>query len=206
MKFSAVLHLKRKDPQDVSQLCDNVITGLTDNATIYSEPNPTIADLTTENTTLINLLKLKDGSKLKNQIIVDQTDVVYALLKNELLYVNKVADGDRALILFSGFDSNNEPVSHGIPGKAVIKRVEDGSFRCSAKIYAEKVDEADRYKLEVTTTPSDSTSWKTALDPASLHHLEIKNLVRGQEIFIRFTGGNTHGWGIPSKYVSFIPR
>jgi len=40
---------------------------------------------------------------------------------------------------------------------------------CSAKIYAEKTDDADRYKVEVTTTPTDSESWKTVLDPASLY-------------------------------------
>lgn len=117
-----------------------------------------------------------------------------------------MCDGDRVKILLSGFDSNNEPVSHGIPGKAVIKRIEDGTSACSAKIYAEKLEEADRCKVEVSTTPSDSASWVTVLDPASLYHLEIENLERGQEIFIRLVGGNTHDWGISSNYSSFIPR
>jgi hypothetical protein len=206
MKFKAVLHLPRKDPQEVYQLCSRVITGLTDNASTFSEPDPTIANLTTENTKLINLLNLKDGSKQKNQTIVDQTEVVLDLLRIEQLYVNRVANGDRALILLSGFDSNNEPVAHDIPGKAIIRRVVDGSKRCSAKVYAERLDDADRYKLEVSATPTDSYSWETVLDPASLYHLEIGNLERGQEIFIRLTGGNAHGWGTASEYASFIPR
>jgi hypothetical protein len=87
----------------------------------------------------------------------------------------------------------------------VIKRIEDGSTVCSAKIYAEKCDEADRYKVEITTTPNDPNSWRTVLEPASFNILEINGLVRGQELFIRITGGNNHSWGDPREFVSLYP-
>jgi hypothetical protein len=35
---------------------------------------------------------------------------VIHLIKSEMNYVNKVADGDKSIILLSGFDCNEEPV------------------------------------------------------------------------------------------------
>jgi hypothetical protein len=203
---TAVLHLKNKEPKKVFDLAGKVTTGLTENATTFVDPDPSIESISTENTKLGNLINSKDGSKQKNQAISEQAVVVYNLLKSATAYVSKVAAGDRSIILLSGFDCSDDPVTHGIPGKAVIKRVEDGSSVCSVKIYADKLDGADRYKVEITTTPNDASSWKTVLDPASLRNLEFGGQVRGQEIYIRLTGGNTHGWGIPSEYVIFIPR
>ena len=200
------MHIKGKEANKVNQLCEKVATGISENPTIFTNPDPPLEVMNREKDKLVTLISQKDGSKLKNQLIADQVVVVYGILKQEQAYVNKVADGDRSIILLSGFDSNDEPVQRDIPGKAVIKRIEDGRMACSAKIYAEKCDEADHYKVEITTTPNDPNSWRTVLDPASLHNLEISNLVRGQEIFIRITGGNNRGWGTPSEFVSFIPR
>jgi hypothetical protein len=204
--FIAVLHLKYKEPLKVYQLGGRVITSLTANKTTYATPDPTVALLTTENNKLDTLIKSKDGSKQKNQAIEDQTVVVYNLLKTLVAYVNKIANGDRATILLSGFDSNDEASEHDMPGKVIVKRIEDGSTVNSAKIYIEPLEYADRYKVEISSTPNDSTSWKTVLDPASLNHIEITNLTHGQELYIRVTGGNTHGWGIPSDWINFIPR
>ena len=205
-KPTAVLHLKSKSATDVYQLGGQVGTNMGANSTIFPDPDPTLTVFNAEVTKLDLLMKSKDGSKQKNQAIQDQTDEVYDMLKSEMIYVNKVADGDRSIILLSGFDCSEEPVTHDIPGKALIKRVEDGSVACSAKVFVVALFGADRYKIEITTTPDDPASWKTVLDYGALNRMEIRNLVRGQEIHIRVTGGNTHGWGIPSEVVSFIPR
>jgi hypothetical protein len=66
--------------------------------------------------------------------------------------------------------------------------------------------EADRYKVETTTTPDDAESWETELDYGSLKKLEIRDKAAAQKIYIRVYGGNTHGWGPPSEPMSFIPR
>ena len=204
--FTAVLHLKSKDPQKVYQLAGKVSSNLTTNATIFTDPDPKMADFTTEVTKLDTLIKSKDGSKQKNQAIEDQTNVVYGMLKALIIYTNKVANGDKTIVLLSGFDCNNEPASRQIPGKGLIKRVEDGSVVCSAKIYVESLPDADRYKIEITSNLAEPSSWKTLLDFGSLNRLEIRDLLRGQEIYIRVSGGNTWGWGVPSEPVAFIPR
>jgi hypothetical protein len=203
---SAVLHLKNKDPQKVYNLAGKVHTGIEASKTTFTTPDPTMEAFGTEVTKLDTALKAKDGSKLKNQTIADQTEVVYSMLKSLIIYVNKVADGDMAIILLSGFDCNSEPAQHDIPGKALIKRLEDGSVSCSVKIYMDALADADRYKVETTSTPEDADSWETQIDFGSLKKLEIRDLVAAQKIYIRVSGGNTHGWGVPSEPVAFIPR
>jgi hypothetical protein len=75
---------------------------------------------------------------------------------------------------------------------------------CSAKIFLDAL--ADRYKVEITTTPNDPESWKTFIDFGGLNRLEIRDLVAAQKIYIRVSGGNTHGWGLPSEPMVCIPR
>jgi hypothetical protein len=205
-KNSAVLHLKGKDPQKTYNLGGRVSTSMEASKSVFPAPNPTLEAFGTELTKLDSAIKAKDGSKIKAQAIIDQTDVVYGMLKLLVFYVNVVADGDIAIILQSGFDCNNEPVQHDVPDKAVIKRIEDGSTPCSAKIYMDSLFNADRYKVETTLTPNDDESWETVIDFGGLTRLEIKDLVALQKIYFRVSGGNTHGWGSPSEPMAFIPR
>jgi len=203
---TAVLHLKSKDPQKIYNLSGRVSTSLDAAQTTFPNPDPPLDIFKTEITKLDTSIKAKDGSKIKAQAVTDQADVVYSMLKSLIIYVNKVADGDISIILLSGFDCNNEPMQHDIPGKAVIRRLEDGSVPCSVKIYMDALPDADRYKVETTTTPDDPESWETEIDYGSLKRLEIRNLTAVQKIYIRVSGGNTHGWGTPSEPMAFIPR
>jgi len=203
---TAVLHLKSKDPQKVYNLSGKVNTSMVAAKSTFTNPDPTMEEFGAEIIKLDTAIKSKDGSKLKNQTILDQTDVVFGQLKSLLIYVNKVADGDMAIILLSGFDCNNEPVQRGIPGKALIKRLEDGSVPCSVKIFMDALPDADRYKVETSSTPDDAESWETEIDFGGLKKLEIRDLAAGQKIYIRVSGGNTHGWGTPSEPMVFIPR
>ena len=101
MKTStAVLHLKSKHPQKVYNLAGKVNSNMVANSLIFTSPDPTMADFGAEVTKLDTALKEKDGSKVKNQAIIDQVEVVYAMLKLLLIYVNKVANGDVSVILF----------------------------------------------------------------------------------------------------------
>ena len=202
----AVLHLKNKDPQKVYNLAGKVSTNMVANKLVFPNPDPTMEAFGVEITKLDACIKAKDGSKQKNQALADQAEVVHGMLKSEIIYVNKVADGDKTIILLSGFDCNEDSTVKDIPGKVLIKRIEDGSVSCSAKIYIEALADADRYKIETATALTEVTDWKTVLDFGALNKLEIRNLIRGREIYIRVTGGNTHGWGMPSEPVVFITR
>ena len=203
--WTAVLHLKYKDSTSVNQLASKVLTNMSANQATFQNIEPALNEVNDENVKLANAISAIDGTE-KAQLALDaQTEVVYNLLKDLIVYVNKVAKGNQAVIILSGFDYNNEPVEHDIPGKALIKRIVDGSTPCSAKIHLDAVPDADRYRVETSTTPHDAESWKWALD-AARNKLELQKLERGKELFIRVTAGNTHGYGIPSESVGFIPR
>lgn len=202
----AVLHLRTKVPSRVLHLAGKVHLNMTTNVETFPNPDPDMKELDTELTKLGDLLSSKDGRKVINQSIVDQTDVVHAVLKNLCVYVNTVAKGDKMTIVLSGFDCSKDAATRPLPEKAVIKRIEDGRVRCSAKIYIYVLPNANRYKVEITTDLNNPAGWRTVLDHGSLNTLEIGDLGYLQETYIRVTGGNTHGWGVPSEPVLFVPR
>ena len=205
-KSLAVLHLRTKVPSRVLHLAGKVQLNMTTNVETFPQPDPTMEKLDAELTKLGDILSSKDGRKVINQSIVDQTDVVHALLKNLCIYVNTVAKGDKMTIVLSGFDCSKDAVTRPLPDKAMIKRIEDGRVRCSAKIYIYVLANANRYKVEITTDLNNPAGWRTVHDHGSLNTLEIGDLTYLQETYIRVTGGNTHGWGVPSEPVLFVPR
>jgi len=202
--FTAVLHCTVRDTEKLYHLAQRVHISLSSNLDLFVNPNPDLDKLQAEFSKMGNCLNAKDGSKQKNQAITDQTVVLCTLLKDYIVYVNKIAQGDRAIILLSGFDYNDEPAIREIPARALIKRIEDGSTPCSFKVYAERVDGADRYKVE-TATNIDGP-WTTVTDHASLRNMEMRDQTRGLTIYIRISGGNTLGWGPPSEPAAFMPR
>ncbi|MBB3187517.1 hypothetical protein [Microbacter margulisiae] len=204
--YAAVLHLRNKNPQAVAELGGRVAAHLEAHKDIFPAPDPAPALLEAEAEKLSASIAAKNGSRLINLNVKNQAVVVRALLKAEIFYVNKVAQGDRKTILLSGFDCNNDPVLRSIPGKAVIRRVKDGNTACSVKIFVEPLADADHYKVEITTTPDDPDSWRAVFDYVSLKKLELRDLPRAKEICIRVSGGNIYGWGTPSEMVSFLPR
>lgn len=205
-KSLAVLHLRTKVPSKVFQLAGKVHLNMTTNVEAFPHPDPDMEELDAELTKLGDLLSWKDGGKVINQSIADQTDIVHKLLTNLCVYVNTVARGDKMTIVLSGFDCSKDPATRPLPEKALIKRVEDGKVRCSAKIYIYVLANANRYKVEITTDLNNPAGWRTVLDHGSLNTLEIGDLTYLQETYFRVTGGNTHGWGVPSEPVLFVPR
>ena len=204
--YTAVLHIKNRAPQSVAALGGRVDTSMTAHQEEFPDSDPPMEEFGKEVEQLDTLIKEKDGSKIKNQAILDQTNVVYAMLKLRLNYVNKVAKGDKAIILLSGFECNNDPVSRDVPEKALIRRIEDGSVLSSAKIYMDPLPNADRYKVETAASLTEPINWRSVLDYGSLNKLGIGGLARRQEIHIRVTGGNRHGWGLSSEPMVFFPR
>jgi hypothetical protein len=205
--FVAVLHIgSSKDSQNVYLVGGRVYTALSANTTTFKTPDPALTIVLPELTKLDSLIKSQDGSDKLVQALQNQSELVYKMLKNLCFYVNTVADGDKTIIGLSGFDCKSEASQHNIPEKVIIKRIDNGSVEHSAKIYIIKPAEADRYNVEITTTPADDNSWKMVLNAVPSINLEITGLTRGQEIWTRVKAGNTHGWGPFSDVVAFVPQ
>jgi len=205
--FVAVLHLgSSKDSANIYLVGGRVYTAMMANQSTFTNPDPALADFLIELTALDTLLKSQDGSTKLAQALANQSESVYNYLKSLCFYVNKVANGDKTIIGLSGFDCKLEANQHNIPEKAIIKRIENGSTEHSAKIYCFLLDDADRYNVDISSTPNDASSWKQVLNAVSSKRLEVSGLIRGQEQWFRISGGNTHGWGPHSDAVGFVPQ
>lgn len=202
----AVLHIKVKNPVKVNQLAGHVHTTMTTNKALFPLAVSTLEVLRSENDKLGAMILEDNGSKLARETILAQTDVALGVLRDLVFYVNKAAQGDKVIVLSSGFDCTNDPVLiTEVPAKAVIRRISDGATSCSIKVYADAVPGADRYKLEIASDVNNPV-YVVYTDHAVVTGLEAKDLTRGQEILVRVTAGNSKGWGDPSDPSSFIPR
>jgi hypothetical protein len=205
-KSEAVLHIRTaKEVKKVATLGKRVTTGMGDNPTVFTEPDPNLVTIDAETNALNGLIaEAESGDRATIEARNAKAETVYDLLKSEIAYVNKVANGDRAIILLSGFDANDEAAPVPAPGKVIVRRVDFGPESHSAKVIIEPLADARYYKIETTTTPTDESSYKVAVDNVSSRDLVIRNLTRGQEIWIRVAGGNAHGWGYWSEPIAFI--
>src|SRR5687767_13350593 len=118
----------------VAELCKRVIGALRENATDFPSPEPAADDLEIEHDKLRELIGLAVGDRIKKEERNQQAEVVFGMLKQELRYVNRVARGDKVLVLKSGFDAGKEWQRHGNPKAPVIAKIEDGPEPCSARI------------------------------------------------------------------------
>ena len=204
-KYNAVMKITAKESQKVNNLGRKVIKKMGDNTTVYGTPSPALSVLSTENGVLTEKLASKDGSTEGNAAIEAQALIVFNILKDLIDYANPIASGDKVKVLMSGFSASAEPVTMPIPGKALIKRMEDGLAPLSAKIFVEPLLNAKFYRAETSLTPMDETSWKIALDMVSLFKMLLLDLTPDVKFYTRVTGGNIHGWGRPSEPVPFMP-
>jgi len=176
-------------------------------ATFGTSTNPLIKAFLLEVDDLRDAIADEDGSTQKIAASEKKAEIVFDDLKLLLSFVNTgPAKGVKDLLLLSGFDVNKAPVTHDIPGQLVIKRIDDGAIANTAKVLIApipKEDFVDRYKVETST---DKITWTVVCETGNSNKLIITGTERGKEIFVRVTGGNTHGFGKPSEPIPFLPR
>jgi hypothetical protein len=206
--YKAVLHIpSANNYKQIVNLCDLIINGMSSHTDIFPSPNPTIEVLIAENAKLKNLITAaQSGNHADIAARNEQSKVLHSYLKEEVIYVNSAAKGNKEMILISGFDANKPASPNPIPGQAVVRKIEYGNSEHSAKLSIESLPYANYYKVEKSTTPNDEDSWIIAADNLKFYGIEVLNLTRGQEIWFRVAGGNTHGWGEWSQAVSFISK
>ncbi len=204
--WKAVLHISNAlQFKKIHPLAKRVAAEMAKNAETFKTPDPPVATLNAEADILATqMADAEGGDHAKIEIRNAQSGKVFNMLRDEAAYVNKVASGDKAIILLSGFEANDESDPLPIPGKTVVKRIEVGAETHSAKLIIDSLPDAKYYKIEISTTPSDESSWKLAVDNVSSRSLIVRRLTRGQEVWFRVAGGNSHGWGDWSEPASFI--
>jgi hypothetical protein len=209
----AVMHCTAKEHARLIDRGTLVVAGLNANSTIYPDPNPKPDELSLEVGLLVTLSGQAKVNTQKKEARDQQASKLFGMLLEETHYVNKVAKGDRATILLSGFEASAEPSPRPVPDVPVIKRVENGSAPHSAKIFLAKTTsvlntkkESLNYIVQMCTDDSKEENWKTVLHTQNSKKLLVLNLVRGQEYFFRISALNARGQSDWSETVAFIAQ
>ncbi len=206
--FIAVMNLTVDKRGDVRDKGYKVGKGIGNNEITFGvSTNPLIKDFLIKVDNLKDAIADEDGSEQKLAVSEKNAVIVFDDLKLLLGFVNtSPAKGVKDLLLLSNFEVNKAPVTHEIPGQLVIKRIDDGAVANTAKVLIETIpatDFVDRYKVE---TSIDKVNWTMTCETGNSNKLMITGTARGKEIFVRATGGNTHGFGKPSEPLPFLPR
>lgn len=121
----ATLQFKQLTEPQLARYGENILIKMTENATLFPDPDPSLADLESA-LTLFNR-SLADAAyrdmrqvKIKNQYLGALKQVIFELS----LYVTKVSKGDRTVILAAGFLPTRDPVPVGSAPKPQNFRVE----------------------------------------------------------------------------------
>src|SRR5690606_32468378 len=107
------------------QYADNILLKMTENADLFPEPDPTLAELDTAIAVFreaVSEASYRDRRKVevKNQLQAALREVIYGLS----LYVDRVAQGNPATILAAGFLPNKDALPTGVAPKPTDFRVE----------------------------------------------------------------------------------
>ncbi len=184
MKRKKVVHnYKRYSASNLYVFGKSVREKMTDND---SFPNPDIP-LTEMDTSLENLqakiVAAFDGGKQKTAELLRAKNEVNELLFTEGLYVDRIARGNEALILSSGFNCTKDASLISIPEFSV----KNGKFPGEAILSCRTVKGAGAYiwSMNAGNNVLDEESWKVVGYSRKVK-VTITNLESGQRVWFRF--------------------
>jgi hypothetical protein len=182
MKQKAVIDYHKLSDANLKVKSQNVVNSLTDNPS-FPLTTPTIAQFTEFQTAYASALeKTLTGDRLLIELKNQARKILLEAMKQLATSVNLIANGDKALIISSGFDLTSlaEPVHDIDVSKLTISDGNPGElkFNCA------KVEHAVSYVLEWTVeVPTNTTNWHS--QTSSGREFILKNLESGTRIYAR---------------------
>ena len=161
-----------------------VVLSLTGNIN-FPVMTPTIADFTITQTNFSNALeKATSGDRqliaLKNQA----KDELLNAMRQLAMDVDAQANGDKALLISSGFDLGSSGDSGSVLGLPSDFKILDGMNAGELKFSCKRAVNAISYILEYTDElPTPETQWK--IQPSSTRELTVRGLRSGVRIYGR---------------------
>ena len=161
-----------------------VVNSLTGNAS-FTVTTPTIADFTLLQTAYSNALDKTTGGDrqliaLKNQAKDDLLNAMRQLAMD----VDAQANGDKALLLSTGFDLGSSGDIPSVLGLPTDFKILDGMNAGELKFICKRADHAVSYILEYTDElPTPATQWK--MQPSSSRELMVRGLRSGIRVYGR---------------------
>jgi hypothetical protein len=176
---------------------DGVIQKMTDNP-YFLTPDPTLAAVSASKKQFEEAIaKVAQGSKADTEIKNRYRKSHEQLLKKLATYVEDIAQGDRVILLSSGFTLYKSPTSVtelAVPENVKLS-VEKG--KGTLVITCDKVEHATFYEFQITEVPVNEAS-KIATYTHTTGYLLIPNLISGKEYAVRVAAGGS----VPSRNYS----
>ena len=131
-----------------------------------------------------------DGNHIANVIMHNKGKVLDSLFVNLAAYVQRIADGDEAMILSSGFSITNQPVTQQ---KSVLA-ITDGPNAGSITLTAKAVEFATAYIWQYVKNalPENEADWLIAGYSTSAH-FDMTGLDDFTKYYFRFAAITTQG-------------
>jgi len=145
MKKYVSLHLNQKNVLDKIEMGKTIVLKMTGNAN-FPTPFPTLATLQN----VVNTFELADtaaatGSKQQKAELDEAEALLDATLTQIGKYVDIVADGNEAIILSAGLDTQSEKVTAQVTDAPLLKSVANNNVPLSLKVSWDKVKFARAY-------------------------------------------------------------
>ena len=193
----------------------SVADGLTANAVIYITPDVPIATLQSTNDTLLDTANAAESGDHAKVAAMHAAEKLWdTTFETEAHYVDRIANGDEATILLSGFQATkSETTPATIPGVPEVKEPKVNPIHGSIHVEVEYNQGVKNYLYFVSTSNTqvnlDGHKFTVAQNPDviafvtdSHRKVDINDLPSGTELFLSVAAQNTAGIGAPSSPIA----
>jgi len=139
----------------------------------------------------------KEATALKNQA----REALIVLLKQIAARVQTISDGDRNIILSTGYDVNKKWSKVGPLSKPTNFKLKQGSNKGSIYLVCDPIPGASIYEVEYTEgIPTPNSRWMK--QSSTRRKITIADLTSGKQYTFRMAGGGSHPSRIWSEVIS----
>jgi|SRR5665647_281393 len=174
---------------------------------MYGKPHfvdlqPLLISMREATTTYIaTLAKTQSGSKEATALKNQAREALIVLLKQIAGRVQTISDGDRNIILSSGYDVNKKWSKVGSLSKPLNFKLKQGSNKGSIYLVCDPIAGASIYEIGYTEgIPTPNSIWMKAT--STRRKITIDGLSSGKQYTFRMAGGGSHPSRIWSKEIS----
>jgi hypothetical protein len=183
MKQKVVIDYGGLSDANLKVKSENVVIAMTNNQA-FPQTTPTMAEFAVMQTNFATALeKAVNGDRILGALKNQAREVLLVGMNQLAGNVNFVANGDKAILLSSGFDLTSPGESVTFLDASILKMT-DGNAPGELKFNWSKVEHAISYALEWTKEiPTANTIWHS--EPTSIREFIVKNLDSGTRIYAR---------------------
>ncbi len=206
-----VLDLRSKTLLEKIEFSGDISTGLAKYPTIFTAPNPTVADLTGTTNSVVS--KLMERNNLEQQLHAANVElgVLEATLDSkiglEANYVQRVSNGDESIIAKAGMKVKKQGSPIGELPKVTNLSASIGDGRNEIDLHWNKVYAAKSYTIEMAEASGniDNLNWIHS-GVSTKSRFTVKGLTSGKAMLFRVAAVGAAGQGNwNSTFAIYVP-